>query len=260
MRRRLPGLELALAAAACLVPAPASASGPWPAPPPSKSAGRADRSIEIRQKLVVAPGERAVALTLDACGGDIDADLVDVLVEQRIPATIFVTRRWLVLHPEAVKKLAANPQLFAIENHGENHVPAVIGPGRSVYGIPGVADKAALRREVEGGAHAIALAGLPRPAWFRGATARYDPEALEEIRALGYRVAGFSLNGDAGATLSRLAVVARLDKAAPGDIILLHMNKPASQSAEGFRDALPGMKARGLTFVTLRGRTVEAVP
>jgi peptidoglycan/xylan/chitin deacetylase (PgdA/CDA1 family) len=139
-------------------------------------------------------------------------------------------------------------------------VPAVIGPGRKVYGIAGAADKAALRREVEGGAHAIALAGLSKPAWFRGATARYDPEAIEEIRALGYRVAGFSINGDAGATLPRIAVMARLDKAAPGDIILLHMNKPASQSAEGFRDALPGMKARGLTFVTLRGREVTSAP
>ena len=32
------------------------------------------------------------------------------------------------------------PQLFEIEDHGANHVPAVIGTGRSVYGIAGNAD------------------------------------------------------------------------------------------------------------------------
>lgn len=216
-----------------------------------------DRSVEVHHRLVLAPGERAVALTLDACGGDVDSDLVDALVENRVPATIFVTRRWLVKHPQAVKRLAAHPQLFAIENHGENHLAPVIGPGVSVYGVPGVADKAALRREVDGGAKAIVAAGLPKPAWFRGATARYDRESMEEIRAMGYRVAGFSVNGDAGATLSRQVVAARLGKAGPGDIVLLHLNKPASQSAEGFRDALPGMLARGIRFVTLSGREVE---
>lgn len=214
--------------------------------------------MEVRQRLVLAPGERAVALTLDACGGAIDSDLVDVLVEHRVPATIFVTRRWLDRHPEAVKKLAADPRLFAIENHGENHLAPVIGAGRSVYGVPGVADQASLRREIEGGAQAMAAAGLPKPSWFRGATARYDKEAIEAIGAMGYRVAGFSVNGDAGATLSRRAVAARLDQAGPGDIILLHMNKPASDSAEGLRDALPGLLARGLRFVTLRGRDVES--
>lgn len=217
-----------------------------------------ERSVEIHHRLVLAPGERAVALTLDACGGDVDSDLIDALVENRVAATIFATRRWLVRHPQAVRKLAAHPQLFAIENHGENHLAPVIGPGVTVYGVPGVADKAALRREVDGGARAIVEAGLPEPAWFRGATARYDREALGEIRAMGYRVAGFSLNGDAGATLSRPAVAGGLRKAGPGDIILLHMNKPASQSAEALREALPEMIAKGLVFVTLRGREVEA--
>lgn len=248
---------LATGLAAC-VSAPL-ASGPSPIPSKSVGPNLFDRTVEVHQRLVLSPGERAVALTLDACGGAIDSDLVDVLVEHRVPATLFVTRRWLDRHPEAVKKLAANPQLFAIENHGENHHAPVIGTGRSVYGVPGVADKAALGREIDGGAQAMAAVGLPKPSWYRGATARYDMAALEEIRAMGYRVAGFSVNGDAGATLSRRAVAARLEKAGPGDIILLHMNKPASESAEGFRDALPGMLARGLRFVTLRGREVEVV-
>jgi peptidoglycan/xylan/chitin deacetylase (PgdA/CDA1 family) len=158
-----------------------------------------------------------------------------------------------------VRRLAAHPQLFAVENHGDSHLAPVIGPGRTVYGVTGAADGAALRREIEGGARAVVAAGLPPPAWYRGATARYDRAALQEIRALGYRIAGFSVNGDVGATLSRRAVAERIGNAGPGDIILLHVNKPDSQSAEGLRDALPGMLARGLRFVTLRGREVQGV-
>ncbi len=232
-------------ALAGLLPALALASGPVP-----------DRSVEIHHRLVLAPGERAVALTLDACGGEFDAALIDLLVEHRVPATIFATRLWLARNAAAARKLAAHPDLFAIENHGENHRAPVLGDGRSVYGVPGVADAAALRREVEGGANAVVAAGFPKPAWYRGATARYDPEAVAAIGALGYRIAGFSVNGDAGATLSRSAIVARLSQAVPGDVILMHVNKPAGEGAEGLREALPGLLGQGFIFVPLRGRTL----
>lgn len=234
---------------ACLLPVLALASGPVP-----------DRSVEIHHRLVLAPGERAVALTLDACGGEFDAALIDLLVEHRVPATIFATRLWLARNAAAARKLAAHPDLFAVENHGENHRAPVLGEGRSVYGVPGVADAAALRREVEGGANAVVAAGFPKPAWYRGATARYDPEAIAAIGGLGYRIAGFSVNGDFGAMLPRSAVASRLSSAAPGDVILMHVNKPGGQGAEGLRDALPGLLAKGVVFVTLRGRTLEPVP
>jgi peptidoglycan/xylan/chitin deacetylase (PgdA/CDA1 family) len=128
-----------------------------------------------------------------------------------------------------------------------------------VYGLRGAPDLARLQAEVEGGAQAIAATGAPRPQWYRGATAMYDRKAIETIQALGYRIAGFSLNGDAGATLPRREILARLLAARSGDIVLLHMNKPASASAEALRDALPALLARGYGFVTLRDREVVPV-
>jgi hypothetical protein len=44
--------------------------------------------------------------------------------------------------------LKAHPELFDIEDHGANHMPAVIGLGRRVYGISGEPDIAHLEREV----------------------------------------------------------------------------------------------------------------
>src|SRR5882672_3184609 len=42
-----------------------------------------------------ASGTGRVALTLDACGGQTDARILSALVENKIPATIFVTGIWL---------------------------------------------------------------------------------------------------------------------------------------------------------------------
>jgi peptidoglycan/xylan/chitin deacetylase (PgdA/CDA1 family) len=213
--------------------------------------------LEIHQRLVTRPGDNAVALTLDACGGGYDADLIAILVEFKVPATIFLTRKWAERHPEGIAALRAHPALFQLEDHGADHVPAVMGSDTRVFGIRAAGSPAALDREVEGGAAAIERAGAPRPVWFRGATARYDAESLKEIARLGYRVAGFSVNADQGATLPRRAVARRLLAAQPGDIVIAHMNKPASDTAEALRDALPALLAKGIRFVKLESRSVQ---
>jgi peptidoglycan/xylan/chitin deacetylase (PgdA/CDA1 family) len=214
---------------------------------------------EIHQRLALAEGEKSVALTLDACGGQFDADVINTLVELRVHATIFVTRKWINRNPVGIKALRAHPDLFDIEDHGAEHVPAVVGAGKRVYGIAGATDVAHLRDEVDGGAAAIERAGAPRPQWYRGATAVYDQTAMKAIAEAGYRIAGFSVNADAGATLPRREIVARLTRVQAGDIIIAHMNKPASDSAEAIRDALPRLIAQGFRFVKLRDRAIETI-
>jgi len=61
------------------------------------------------------------------------------------------------------------------------------------------------------------------------------------------RVAGFSLNADHGAA----AVARRLRQANPGEIVIAHMNRPASRTAKGVVAALPDPLGCGLTFVRL---------
>ncbi len=47
-------------------------------------------------------GAGRVALTLDACGGHTDNRILSALVENKIPATIFVTGIWLKRNADAV--------------------------------------------------------------------------------------------------------------------------------------------------------------
>src|SRR5256885_4473058 len=174
-------------------------------PAPGGAAAGAPDAFELHQRLAQSAIAHAptVALTLDACGGGFDAEVVQFLIERRIPATIFATQKWLMRNPEGLRVLLEHRDLFAIEDHGANHVPALIGAGRKVYGIAAEPDLAHLRTEIETGANAIANATGVRPHWYRGAAAIYDEQALGAIAALGYRVAGFSVNADAGATLPR---------------------------------------------------------
>jgi peptidoglycan/xylan/chitin deacetylase (PgdA/CDA1 family) len=221
-------------------------------------AAQAAAPVEVHQRLdlplidLTAPSVApTVALTLDACGGAYDRDLIRFLVARRIPATLFVTRRWIEHNPVGLAEVLAVPDLFQLEDHGANHVPAVLGAGRRVYGLRGVGDLHGLAAEVEGGAAAIQVATGRAPHWYRGATAVYDMQAVTAIEGLGLQVAGFSLNADAGATLSRRAVAARVRAARDGDVIIAHMNKPRSQTAEGLADALADLQARGYRFVRL---------
>ncbi len=217
--------------------------------------------VEVHQQLLLQAGEddKVVALTLDACGGGFDVELANFLIERRIQATIFATRRWIRRNPEGLALLKAHADLFDIEDHGANHVPAIIGADRNVYGIAGAADMKQLEREVSGGADAVKAATGIAPHWYRGATGEYDPEAMKAIEAMGYKIAGFSVNADNGATLPKKLIVARLKKVRSADIIIAHLNRPLSDTGEGLAEGLQLLLDRGFRFVRLDAAKVQAL-
>jgi peptidoglycan/xylan/chitin deacetylase (PgdA/CDA1 family) len=221
------------------------------------------RPLEIHSRLATAAademGAKRIALTLDACSGAFDEDLIQFLVRNRIYATLFVTRRWLLANPKGAAMLKAHLDVFDIEDHGADHIPAVIGRGRKVYGIPGEPDLLHLRDEVIQGAKAVQeLTGVP-PHWYRGATAEYDQQASDEIRKLGFGIAGFSINVDSGATAKRAQIDARLRQVKAGDVLIAHMNKPRSDTAEALSTGLLALLHRGFVFVRLDQVRLEDV-
>ncbi|AQS62354.1 hypothetical protein AGRHK599_LOCUS562 [Rhizobium rhizogenes] len=195
-------------------------------------------------------GKVRVAMTLDACMGKTDHRILDTLVKERIPATIFVTARWLKHNGEALAVLMAHPDLFEIENHGENHVPAVDRPV-SIYGIAAAGSEAAVEQEVEGGRRAIVAATGLQPQWFRGATAKYTRSSMATINRLGMRVAGYSVNGDGGSLLGAAMTAKHIASAKDGDVIISHINQPTHEAGEGVVKGLLALKARGVIFARL---------
>ncbi|WP_245319307.1 polysaccharide deacetylase family protein [Consotaella salsifontis] len=214
-------------------------------------AGQSHRLVE--PKLHIATGGVAhpqVALTFDACSGATDPRILSALIDNRIPATIFVTERWLKRNKPALETMLSHPDLFEIENHGAKHIPAV-DVSMSVFGLAAAGSTEAVDREVDGGAEAVQNAGAPAPHWFRGATAKYTSTSIAEIRRLGFRVAGYSVNGDEGALASEKAARSYVARAKDGDVVIAHINQPGRAAGAGVAAGILSLKDKGYRFVRL---------
>jgi peptidoglycan/xylan/chitin deacetylase (PgdA/CDA1 family) len=194
-----------------------------------------------------------MALTFDACGGpktgSYDIKLIHYLTSEKIPATLFISGKWIDVNPDIFKELAKNP-LFEIENHGLKHKPCSVN-GRSVYGRQGTKSVAEVFDEIEQNATKIQTLTGVKPRYYRPATAFCDEICVEIANELGYEVVNFSVLGDAGATYSKKRVKEALLNAPPSSIILMHMSHPEGETAEGLIEAIPKLKKRGFKFVRL---------
>lgn len=192
---------------------------------------------------------RTVALTLDACDASTDRRIIALLREHAVPATVFITNRWLRHNPALARDLDADP-LFMLACHGARHQPASVA-GRSAYGIAGTRNITALVYEVEANARSVAAVTGKRPRWYRSGTAHYDDVALMVIADLGLSAAGYTFSADAGASLPAVVVARRMAAAKNGDIILCHLNRPESGTYHGLAEAVPAMLKNGVKFVLL---------
>lgn len=205
-------------------------------------------------KVKFATKEKVVALTLDACGGSklsngYDRELIDFLKGEKIPAALFISGNWMKTNPELVEELAQNP-LFTIENHGQQHRPLSIN-GKKAYNITGTGSIAEAVEEVEVNAREIRDITGRKPRFYRSGTAYYDDVAVRIVGELGYQAVNFNVIGDAGATFTKAQVAKALTGIKPGSIVILHMNHPEGQTAEGVQEGVHALQAKGFRFVRL---------
>jgi peptidoglycan/xylan/chitin deacetylase (PgdA/CDA1 family) len=181
--------------------------------------------------------------------------LLNTLERNAVPALLFVCSKWIDANPGRTEQLAANP-LFAIGNHGTRHIPLSV-TGRSAYGIAGTKSASEAVDEVwTNQTRLTALTGTP-PIYFRTGTAHYDEVGVQIVHDLGLTPVGFAVNADNGATSPAAAVGAAITRAAPGSIVLAHMNHPGSGTAAGVSAAIPALQEAGWQFVPLDGPSVQ---
>lgn len=239
-RRRL--LRAALAAGAAGAPAAAFAADR------TSTAGLIEPAMRLKARSPA--GVTTVALTFDACPGSFDHRVADTLVRNNVPATIFVTGAWIRRNPDAAAFLMAHPEIFALENHGDEHIPPVLG-SRRIFGIKTGGEIDAIRREVRLGARDVQQLSGAAPRWYRASTGFYSPEVMDEIEAWDFSIGAYSLNADQGASLPAATVAKRLAAAADGDVIVSHINQPHRSSGQGVAAGIEALVARRVRFVRL---------
>ena len=199
--------------------------------------------------------KKVVALTFDACGGkngdEYDSELIDYLIRENIPATLFMTGKWIDANYETFTKLSQN-SLFEIENHGFNHKPCSVD-GESAYGIKGTLTVNAAFDEIEANAEKITYLTGRRPNFFRSSTAFTDEACAKIAGTLGITIISFDvLSGDAVPFTPKEIIAKNIIKnVEPGAIIIMHMNHPKWYGYEALQIVVPQLIKQGYQFVKL---------
>jgi peptidoglycan/xylan/chitin deacetylase (PgdA/CDA1 family) len=197
-------------------------------------------------------GRRVLYLTLNLSGGGYNAELVQWLADNNIPATFFVSVRWLLperdtpARPYQFQQIYKNP-LFRVENHGWQLLPASSN-GKRAYGIRGTESLSALADEVLVAQTVLKNASDRRnlSTWYRAAGARYDSLAVRYILdSLNYKIAGFAVS-DAGGTLSGDQLYDAMIRAESGAIFSITANLAFhnADAFDGFKRAITELRKR----------------
>ena len=202
---------------------------------------------------ILSKGKSFACITLDACGGGagsgVDTALLDFLIANAVPATLFLNARWIKANPKVLERIAAAPKL-EIGNHGTSHVPLSV-TGKAAYGIPGTSSAREAADEIMGCQQLIFDRTGTAPKFFRPGTAHWDDVAVALCTELGLIPAGFSINADGGATLRKASVAANISSARAGDISLGHMNRPRAETGAGHIQGITQLLKAGVPLGTL---------
>ena len=185
---------------------------------------------------------RQVALTFDACPTSLalDRDIVRVLRDARVPATMFLSGRWVETHREAAVELARH---FEIGNHGHRHDDARQGHLTYEEAFADIRRAQRAIREVTG----------KTPRLYRPPAVKYNDDVLRAARDLGLTTVLYDVaSGDPDPRLKPGKIVKYvLWKSRPGSIVIFHVNGKGWTTAETLPQIVAGLRDRGYGFATV---------
>ncbi len=172
----------------------------------------------VAQVIRSGPGAcKAIAFTFDLCpvreGDGYDVPLIDSLIAKRMPATFFLSGRWMATHETQVRELLAVP-FFEIGTHGQVHAH-----------LPRL-DADRQRAEIEGPVTRLRTEYGNQATLFRPPYGEYNDLTVEVVRSLGLQFLLWNVvSGDPDPRLSRTRMRESIQAAVRnGSIIVFHAN------------------------------------
>ncbi|MFG1890211.1 polysaccharide deacetylase family protein [Micromonospora sp. NPDC049051] len=168
--------------------------------------------------------------------------IIDLLERERVPATFFLTGKWVEQYPDVTRRLAANPR-FELANHTYGHLAFTA----DCYGLPRIAERE-MTADVARTFDVMAAYGGRQTRYFRFPGLCHDRKALAALAPLGLTVVdGDVVSGDPFAKSWRPVVRASLAGVRPGSVIVLHVTEAnAPMTDEALPHILAGLAERGL--------------
>jgi polysaccharide deacetylase family sporulation protein PdaB len=183
--------------------------------------------------------QRALALTFDISWGTVmPQKVLTILVREHVPATFFLSGPWAAQHPDYVRTLVRDG--FEVESHGWAHV------NFSGLGYDGVV--ANIRR-----ADAVLRELTGRPVRFiRPPNGDFNRTSLAAARSLGYTTVTWDTDSWDWMNPGVDTIVRRVvERAHPGDIVLLHASDTCKQTDAALPVIVRDLRGKGFHLVTL---------
>ncbi len=227
---------------------------------PSLASSQTEPHLQIQDSL---PAKTVkIALTFDADMTDgmlarlksgqekslYNKEIIEILCQEKAPATFFITGLWAQAYPEAVKDIASD-SLFEIGNHSYDHRGFTSG----CYGLGTIKNKDKAGDIEKAQAILTELTGST-PRFFRFPGGCHGQADLEIAKKIGLTVIGWDLaSGDAFNPNSAGIVKNVLNNAKDGSIIVFHLSggRYAPKTAEALKAIIPALKAKGVKFVKI---------
>ena len=170
-----------------------------------------------------------VALTFDLCpvrnGTGYDQALIDYLIEQKIPATFFMSGKWITKHDRQVKALLKIP-FFEVGTHGEVHAHMPFQSAEEQ------------EREMLGPVRLLKAKYGHDTTLFRPPYGEFNDDTVNVARALGLQFILWNVvSGDPDPTLTAIKIQGQLKRfVRKGSIIVMHANGKGQHTHEVVQD------------------------
>jgi len=220
---------------------------------PALASAAAAQGLESGPIRRVTTEEPAVAITFDACatkshGYGFDHAIFDIIKNERVPATIFVSGRWVEAHPDAMEELVHDP-LIEFGDHSYDH--------------PHMSDLAPelIAAQIDEAEAALAKYGKKSVA-FRPPFGEWSRRLVQVARDRRLPTVTWDVvSGDPSeGTTAEWMIHSVVTRARPGSIVVFHINGRGWKTAEALPGILRGLRGRGFHFVPLSGLLAAGSP
>ncbi|MGD0038386.1 MAG: polysaccharide deacetylase family protein [Bacteroidota bacterium] len=186
--------------------------------------------------------EKKIALTFDACPssthGGFDARIVQTLIDSGVPATFFLSGKWIMKHRNEVKKLALIAG-FELGNHSYSH-PHCINISED-----------SIRQELQRTEFLLNRIAGASPKLFRPPYGETDQRVEYIANNIGLTTVMYDLaSGDPDTTISRERLIRYVvTSARNGSIIVMHVNGRGWHTSEALPYIIQALRAKGFIFL-----------
>jgi peptidoglycan-N-acetylglucosamine deacetylase len=186
--------------------------------------------------------EKNIALTFDACPsftrGGFDVRIIQTLVDSGVPATFFLSGKWIIKHRNELKKLALVPG-FELCNHSYSHPHCTTISDDSI------------KKELERTEFLLkGITGISLKL-FRPPYVETDARVDSIVRNIGLTTVMYDLaSGDSDSTISRERLIHYVVASARnGSIIVMHVNGRGWHTSEALPEIIQALRAKGFIFL-----------